>query len=130
MDRKLHLALVFIFNGLYGQVSMHFSVGFSFGIGNEFKNDEYTFTNQYYKLEVSYLLMEAKSFEYEIVIQPEINFAEHQLINPYFISPDDPAYIEKRERFSKKYSINQFILNLGIVLKKNNFRKIKFLCFM
>jgi hypothetical protein len=121
MNKKLHftVVLIFVFNAIYGQIRReHLSVGFSFGFGNEFKNDDYTFTNQYYKLELNYLLRKEKFFQYEIVIQPEINFAEHQLINPYFITPDDPDYIEKRERFSKKYAINQYILNLGIILRK------------
>jgi hypothetical protein len=89
-----------------------------FGFGNEFKNRDYKFTNQYYKLQLSYLIKGTKTFKYELVIQPELNFAEHQLINPYFITPDDPDYIKKREGFSKINKINQYILNLGFVLRK------------
>lgn len=120
MDKKLHFALVFIFtlNALYGQGNRHYSVGFYFGIGNEFKNRDYTFSNQYYKLQLSYLIKETRAFKYEVMMQPELNLAMHQLINPFFITTDDPDYVEKRERFLKKYAINQYILNVGLIVRK------------
>ena len=119
MNKKLYFALVLIFNALCGQVNKHhLSVGFYSGFGNEFKNRDYTFTNHYYKVQLNYLIKETKAFKYELVIQPELNLAKHQLINPYFITPADPDYIEKRERFSKVNNINQYILNFGLVLRK------------
>lgn len=121
MKKKLYFALVFIFisSAFYGQINKHnLSVGFYYGFGKEFKNRDYTFNNQYYKVELSYLIKETKTFKYELVIQPELNLAKHQLINPYFITPADPDYIEKRERFSKINNINQYVLNLGLILRK------------
>jgi hypothetical protein len=121
MNKKIHftLVLIFIFNAFYGQVNKHnLSVGFYSGFGNEFKNHDYTLTNHYYKLQLSYLIKDAKTFKYELVIQPEFNLAKHQLINPDFITPADPDYIEKREQFSKINSINQYILNIGLVVRK------------
>jgi hypothetical protein len=121
MFKKIYFTLVFVFmsNAFYSQINKHnLSVGFYYGFGNEFKNQDYTFNNQYYKVQLNYLIRETKSFKYELVIQPELNLAKHQLINPYFITPDDPDYIEKRERFSKKYAINQYVLNLGLVVRK------------
>ena len=94
-------------------------MGFYYGFGSEFKNRDYTFNNQYYKVQFNYLIKETKTFKYEIVvIQPELNLAKHQLINPYFITPADPYYIEKRERFSKINNINQYVLNLGLIFRK------------
>jgi hypothetical protein len=121
MFKKIYFTLVFIFisDAFYSQINKHnLSVGFYYGFGNEFKNQDYTFNNQYYKVQLNYLIKETKSFKYELVIQPELNLANHQLINHYFITPDDPDYIEKRERFSKKYAINQYVLNLGLVIRK------------
>jgi hypothetical protein len=128
MNKKLHFALVFIFifNALYGQVNKPYSVGLYFGFGNEFKNNNYTYTNQYYKLQLNYLIKNTKCFKYELVIQPEFNLVTHQLINPFFITPDDPDYIEKRERFSKMYTINQYVLNLGLVLRKPISKSVSF----
>lgn len=119
MNKKIYFALVLIFNVFYGQVNKHYlAVGFYSGFGNEFKNRDYTFNNQYYKVQLKYLIKATKTFKYELIIQPELNLAKHQLINPYFITPDDPDYIEKRKRFSKVNNINQYILNLGLVLRK------------
>lgn len=121
MFKKIYFTLVFIFisNAFYSQMNKHnLSVGFYYGFGNEFKNQDYTFNNQYYKVQLKYLIKETKTFEYELVIQPELNLSKHQLINPYFITPADPDYIEKRERFSKINNINQYVLNLGLILRK------------
>jgi hypothetical protein len=120
MDKKLHFVLVFIFifNALYGQVNKDYSVGFYYGFGNEFKNRDYTFNNQYYKVQLNYLIKQTKTFRYELVIQPELNLAWHQLINSYFITPVDHDYIKRRERFSKVNSVNQYILNFGLIIRK------------
>lgn len=121
MFKKIYFTLVFIFisNAFYSQINKHnLSVGFYYGFGNEFKNRDYTFINQYYKLQLNYLIKETKAFKYELMIQPELNLAKHQLINPYFITPADPDYIAKRERFSKINDINQYVINFGLILRK------------
>lgn len=50
--------------------------------------------------------------------EPEINLANHRLINPLFITSDDPDYLEKRDYYSQTNRINKYILNFGIILRK------------
>lgn len=103
----------------YGQNYIHKkSVGFSHGFGNEIKNRNYSYTNSYYKFQLVYELKETKNFKYELVLQPEINFATHQLLNLYFVTPEDPNYLEKRERFIKLKEIKEYILGIGLCMRK------------
>ena len=121
MYRKILFAsiLIFVFNSLCSQENRYSkSVSLHVGFGKEFNAQDYTFTNQYYKLQLNYLIKNTKSFTYELVIATELNLATHQLINPYFITSDYPDYIRKREYFTKKLNINQYILNLGFLVRK------------
>jgi hypothetical protein len=105
---------------LYPQAKKHrVSLGIKSGIGNEIKNFNYSFTNQYYKIDFNYLLKGSKGFSYELVVQPEINRGTHQLLNFYFVTPDEENYIEKRQRFTQLKNVNQYVLNIGFLLRKN-----------
>lgn len=95
-----------------------FSAGIYYGFGSEVKNSDYTYTNNYYKLQVSYLLKKTKSFKFEIVVAPEINFATHQLLNLHFIIPTEENYQEKRDRFTQIKNIREYILNVGFTVRK------------
>ncbi|RTY83661.1 hypothetical protein EKL99_03505 [Flavobacterium sp. ZB4P23] len=97
-------------------------LGFSYGMGNEFKNRNYTFTNQSYKVQFYYVVKQTKNFKYALVLQPEINFASHQLLNIYFVEPDDPDYIAKRERYTKLKDVKEYVLNLGFLVRKPVFK--------
>jgi hypothetical protein len=105
---------------MYGQKTKHEkSVGFSYGYGNEIKNTNYSYSNSYYKLQLGYVLKETKNFQYELLLQPEINFATHQLLNFYFVTPEDSDYIEKRERFTKLKKLNEYALGVGLRIRKS-----------
>lgn len=115
--------LVFLFIScipFYSQNSKHEkSIGFSYGYGNEIKNTNYSYSNSYYKLQLGYVLKETKNFQYELLLQPEINFATHQLLNFYFVTPEDSDYIEKRERFTKLKKLNEYALGVGLRIRKS-----------
>src|SRR6476660_9326576 len=76
------------------------SVGFGYGFGNELKNSDYTYTNHFYKLQLSRVFKQGKHLHYEVVLQPEVNFGTHQLLNKYFIQPNEPDFEENRRRFT------------------------------
>lgn len=121
MNKKILFSLILLwsFSAFYGQKNKSkYSLGLHYGFGSEFNNRNYTFTNHYYKLAINYRVKETKNFSFEVVLQPEINFATHQLLNFYFITPDEPNYIEKRALFTKLKDINQYILNVGFAVRK------------
>lgn len=99
-------------------------LGFSYGIGNEFKNRNYTYTNQSYKVQFYYVVKQTKNFTYALLLQPEINFVSHQLLNIYFVEPNDSDYIAKRERYTKLKDIEEYVLNLGFLVRKPVFKSV------
>ncbi|PIF33489.1 lipid A 3-O-deacylase PagL [Flavobacterium sp. 9] len=121
MIRKLLFVIMFLLCAFvaFAQVKKeNFAIGFNYGIGSEFPNRNYTFANQFYKLQLYYRLKETKHFQFEILIQPEVNFATHQLLNLYFVKPETPDYIHKREEYTKLKDIHEYVLNLGFLIRK------------
>ena len=113
--------LIFIFSitTFYGQnTKRETSIGFHYGFGNEIKNKNYSYSNCYYKIKFGYVLKETKNFKFELVLQPELNFATHQLLNLYFVTPEEPDYIEKREKFTKLKDIKEYALGIGLCVRK------------
>ena len=98
--------------------NQNFRVGFNFGFGTEIKNSDFTYTNQYYKLQLYYKLKKTNWFEYEILLQPEVNFATHQLINEYFVKSNEFNFQQKRDDYTKLKNIREYILNIGFVVRK------------
>lgn len=100
------------------ETSSKFAIGASYGLGNEFKNTDYTYTNRYVKGQLYYSLKKTKNFEFQILLEPEINFATHQLLNLYFVTPDEPNFEEKRDRFTKLKDIREYVLHVGFLIRK------------
>lgn len=121
MIRKLLFGLLFL-SCLFetsAQVNQsNFAIGFNYGFGSEFNNKDYTFTNHFYKLQLYYQLKETKHFQYEILVQPEVNFATHQLLNFYFVKPEEPDYINKRDAYTKLKDVHEYVLNIGFLVRK------------
>ncbi|MCP2027220.1 hypothetical protein L1276_002377 [Flavobacterium sp. HSC-32F16] len=120
MDRKLLLVLLSLFalKMAAQEDNSRFSLGFNYGFGSEFNNRNYTFTNHFYKAQLYYKLKQTRYFQYEILVQPEINFAEHQLLNFYFVKPETPDYQQKRDTYTQLKNIHEYVLNCGFLIRK------------
>lgn len=66
---------------------------------------------------MGYALGKTRHFGFEFVLQPEINFGPHQLLNKYFVKSDEPNYEALRETFTKLKKINSYILNIGFIVR-------------
>lgn len=121
MSRTLLLGLL-VFLGVFRMSGQeregNLRVGFNYGFGSELKNRNYTFTNHFYKAQLYYRLKETKHFEYEVLVQPEVNFGTHQLLNFYFVKPEEPDYLEKRAAYTKLKNIHEYVLNIGFLIRK------------
>ncbi|WP_166919362.1 acyloxyacyl hydrolase [Flavobacterium poyangense] len=121
MSRTLLVGLLF-FLGVFQMNAQeregNWRVGFNYGFGNEFKNRNYTFTNHFYKAQVYYRLKETKNFQYEVLVQPEVNFGTHQLLNFYFVKPEEPDYLQKRATYTQLKNIHEYVLNVGFLIRK------------
>lgn len=120
MRKGLFLLLFFagIIN-LYGQESnSNWALGGSYGLGNELKNTDYSYTNRYVKGQIYYTLKRNSNFEFQILLEPEVNFATHQLLNFYFVTPDEPNFEERRKRFTTLKDIREYVLHVGFIVRK------------
>lgn len=93
-------------------------IGMSYGFGSEFSNTDYTFTNHFYKAQLYYRIKKSRNFEYEILVQPEINFGKHQLLNLYFVKPETPNFEQKRIEYMKLKDVHEYVLNFGFLVRK------------
>ena len=113
------LSLLVSLNIANAQEKLHkFAIGLDYGFGNELKNTDYTYTNRYLKGQLYYKFRPYKKHNYEILIQPEINFATHQLINMYFVTPDEPDYEEKRAEYTKLKDIREYSIGFGFLYRR------------
>lgn len=114
------IILLFCF-AVYGQetkTTHTFAIGAGYGYGNEFKNDDYTYTNRYIQLQLYYTFNPDRKWQYTAALQPEVNFGEHRLLNLYFVTPDDPDYIHKREVFTRLKDTREYIFNVALFVKR------------
>ena len=106
----------------HGQEENHkFKIGFNYGIGETdkfpFSTDEYTYDIQFYKIQLNYLIMEWHKFDFEINVEPSYYRTEHQLLNKYFVTPNEPDYLEKREEYTKLKTMNEYVLGIGFLVR-------------
>jgi len=120
MLRKILLLFFTIHSNLIfsQEKQQNLALGFSYGIGSEINNTDYTYTNRYFKGQLYYTFKTTKYFQFELLVQPEINFASHQLLNLYFVTPDEPNFEAKREAYTKLKDIREYVLNVGLLIRK------------
>jgi len=104
------------------QNSDKIKIGVNFGIGTQesfpFNSKDYSYDIQFYKFQINYKLKEYKKWIYEVNAEPSYYLAEHQLLNKYYVKPEDgDDYLEKREEFTQKKHINEYVLNLGFIAR-------------
>lgn len=93
-----------------------YRAGFHYGTGTIdnflFNDEDYAYEVNFYKLQLYYKLKEG-FFDLDILLQPEYNRAQHELLNFYFVNTP-----EERERFMQPKYINEYIFNIGMLLRK------------
>ena len=120
------LALALLFSEVKAQDTPQkinkIKVGFNSGFGTQesfpFDSKDYSYDVQFYKLQFNYLMIERIKWNFELNIEPSYYLAEHQLLNEYYVRPDQgDDYLEKREEFTEKKNINEYVLNLGLIAR-------------
>lgn len=112
--------MLFVFPiAVHSQYKKHpMDLGLHYGFGSEISNTDYTFTNLYFKPQLYWQISDNGRLKYQLLLQPEINFAGHRLLNKYFVTPDEPDYEHKRELYTRNMDIRQYVLNIGVVIRK------------
>lgn len=137
MKRRYSLYLILLINILLSlqlfaqEESKSLRIGLNYGIGKQpffpFSSPDYKYDLNGYKFMINYPLKKSKKFSYELQVEPGIYSARHQLLNEYFIQPKAGTdYLELREIFTKRKTITEYVLNVGMVVRYNFKEKMSF----
>lgn len=106
-----------------------YKVGFLFNhaTNENFLNDDpdYDYTTNTYKLQSFYELTNWKGLDIELIAQPQVQFIKHQLLNKWYVTPDQDNVQEKIDEFTQLKSINLYGVEFGFALKKLILKKIE-----
>ena len=93
---------------------------YNFATNENFLNDDpdYTYSTKTYKAQAFYKLTNWKTLEIELIVQPQIQFLKHQLINEQYILPSEDNYLEKRAEFTQSKNMNLYGIEFGFAAKK------------
>ena len=130
------LLLIFacVITSSYGQKSSKskfspYKVGLLFNHANDknflFDDKDYSYQTNTYKGQLFYNLGSWKKLNFELIVQPQIQFLNHKLNNEFFVQPVyGDNYLELREVYTKQKSMNLYALELGLAVKKHIFSKL------
>ncbi|SNR17584.1 acyloxyacyl hydrolase [Tenacibaculum jejuense] len=127
---KKSIFLFFLFNltitTLFSQErKIYLGLNYGRATQNSFPlNDpDYDYDNQYLKVQINYPLTLKENFNFELLIEPSVYFANHQLLNEQFVLPTTENFLELREKFTKRRAFEEYALNIGILIRYNIFSK-------
>jgi hypothetical protein len=80
---------------------------------------DYTYESKIIKFSNHFNWSRIKKHSWEILIEPSYYRSKHQMINYWFISHTVPNGNELRAKFMPLKSINEYVLNVGIVYRRH-----------
>ncbi len=105
-----------------------YKIGFlhNYGTNENFIFDDldYTHTTNTYKGQAFYQLTRWKKIDIELIVQPQVQFIKHQLINKHYVLPSEENYLDKRAEFTQLKRMNLYALEFGFALKKEIIKKL------
>lgn len=122
------LALFFIFYSVLGfsqdSISkfswLRSGLVFGYASQNTFIKQEwdYTYESKIIKFSNHFNWSRKRNHSWEILIEPSYYRSKHQMINYWFISHTVPNGDELRAKFMPLKSINEYVLNIGMVYRR------------
>mgnify|MGYP003652773755 CR=1 FL=1 len=92
---------------------------FNYGTNENFVFDDvdYTYSTNTYKLQAFYELGNWKNIDFELIVQPQVQFLKHQLLNKWYVTPDQENVEEKIAEFTQPKNMNLYGLEFGFASK-------------
>ena len=108
-----------------------YKIGLLYNYGNEknflFNDKDYSYKTNTYKAQLFYQLGTWKRLDLELIVQPQIQFLNHQLNNSFFVQPrHGNNYLVLRDIYTKNKSMNLYSLEFGFAARKRITKKIDF----
>lgn len=105
-----------------------YKVGLLYSNANEknflFDDTDYFYKTNTLKGQLFYRLGKVLSIDLELAVQPQVQFLQHQLFNPFYVTPNIPDYLAKRKAYTQLKSMHLYALEFGLVFKKQLFSQL------
>jgi len=105
-------------------------VGFLFSSAKQnnilFFDKDYDYKTNVYKFQLFYPIQKGESWDVNLILQPQYQKAQHQLLNEQFITPDEENFEFLREKFTQKKDISLYAFEVAFQLRKSIIKNISF----
>ena len=91
-----------------------------------FEDEDYKYTSKTLKLQAFYNLGKWRSFDFELIVQPQIQVIKHQLLNTYFVLPSEENFEDKIIEFTTPKTMHLYAFELGFVVKREILNNLDF----
>ena len=83
-----------------------------------FFDKDYDYKTNVYKFQLFYPIQRGRNWDVNLILQPQYQKAQHQLLNEQFITPDEENFEFLREKFTQKKYISLYAFEVGSQLRK------------
>jgi len=90
-----------------------------------FNDKDYKYTTNTYKFQSIYDIGKWKNFEFQLIVQPQLQIIKHQLLNEQFVLPSEENYEEKRTEYTTLKTIHLYAFELGFIIQRRIIQKLK-----
>ena len=105
-------------------------VGFLFSSAKQnnilFFDKDYDYKTNAYKFQLFYSIQNGENWDVNLILQPQFQKAQHQLLNEQFITPDEEDFEFLREKFTQKKDILLYAFEVALQLRKSIIKNISF----
>ena len=135
MNKLIFFLLLFLSFSVIGQVKKErqksiTKVGVLFSNAKQnnlfFFDKDYDYKTNVYKFQLFYPIKRGGNWDVNLILQPQYQKAQHQLLNEQFITPDEENFEFLREKFTQKKDISLYAFEVGFQLRKTIIKNIFF----
>lgn len=83
-----------------------------------FDDLDYIYQTNVFKAQFFYSLRKGRKWDINLLVQPQVHIAKHQLQNISFITPDEPNFQEQRERLTQERTLSIHGFELGLQFRR------------
>jgi len=91
-----------------------------------FFDKDYDYKTNVYKFQLFYSIQNGENWDVNLILQPQFQKAQHQLLNKQFITPDEEDFEFLREKFTQKKDISLYAFEVALQLRKSIIKNISF----
>jgi hypothetical protein len=135
LNKLIFFLLLFLSFSVIGQVKKErqksiTKVGVLFSNAKQnnlfFFDKDYDYKTNVYKFQLFYPIKRGGNWDVNLILQPQFQKAQHQLLNEQFITPDEENFEFLREKFTQKKDISLYAFEVGFQLRKSIIKNIFF----